>query len=225
MPPRKGMKRRILVLLIGMSLLRLGAMAQKELPYPNESWNNGNYYEPNDWYSSNDETLLKYGMTSVSEGPGVSGSGVLLQTFVRAEDTVRAFISNTKGVAKKGQGGRPFAEKVVGMHGYYSYNLLDDDTARLLVVFKKRDTIISMTNYKIRGSGKQSGYLPFTFPIKLDVAPDTVIVEASLRSIATRLGRKEGSFLSLDSLSFIGNGKMILLPNGNFEDWVLHRMK
>ena len=204
-------------------MINLQLLAQTGGSDPNETWNNGNYGEPDLWFTSNDYTVIKYGMISVTEGPGITGSGVLLQTFVRAEDTIRAFISNTKGIAKKAQGGTPFNEKVVGMHGYYAYNLLDDDTAKLLVIFKKKDTIISSTEYKIKGNGKQLQYLPFTFPISMKTLPDTVIIEASLSSIATRFGRNNGSYLQLDSLSFIGPGKMIPIPNGNFENWVLHR--
>ena len=155
--------------------------------------------------------------------PGITGSGVLLQTFIKDHDTVKAYISNTKGNARKGQGGIPFKEKVVGMHGYYSYNLLEDDTARLLIVFKRNDTIISTTDFKIKGNGKQQSYAPFTFPISMSKVPDTLIIEASLKSYLSSPGRKEGSYIAFDSLYFIGIGKLIPIPNGNFEDWVLHR--
>ncbi len=217
------MKSAIVMILLGIQLCCLNCLAQGGGSDPNETWNNGNYGEPDLWYTSNDVTLIKYGLISVSEVPGISGSGVLLQTYIHNQDTVKSFLSKTKGIARKGQGGIPFTEKVVGMHGYYAYNLLEDDTAKLLIVFKRKDSIVSSTEYKIKGNGIQKTYLPFTFPIKLNVVPDTVIVEASLSSFSTIPGRKNGSYLELDSLSFIGQGKMLLLPNGNFENWVLHR--
>ena len=220
------MNTRLLVVLLftfHFSFFTIPSKAQDGGSDPNETWNNGNYGEPENWFSSNINTIIKYNAISVSEVPGVSGSGVMLQTFIRGDDTVRAFISNTKGIAKKGQGGMPFNEKVVGMHGYYVYNLMSDDTAKLLIVFKKKDSIVSMTNYKIKGNGMQATLAPFTFPIKLDVVPDTVIIEATLSSFKDKLWRHEGSYLELDSLSFIGIHKMIPIPNGNFENWVLHR--
>jgi hypothetical protein len=217
------MKKTVLIILFGMQLLTIQLFGQEGMSSPNESWNNGNYGEPDKWYSSNTATLNKYNLISVAEVPGITGSGVLLQTYIKDHDTIKAFISNTKGNAMKGQGGIPFSEKVVGMHGYYSYNLIEDDTARLLIVFKKKDTIVSTTNFKIKGNGKQPTYIPFTFPISLNIVPDTVIIETSLQSFLSSPDRKDGSYLELDSLYFIGIGKMIPLPNGNFENWVLHR--
>ncbi len=210
-------------ILLGMLFLSPPIFAQDGGSDPNETWNNGNFGEPESWFTSNTSTILKYGIVTVSEVPGITGSGVLISTFIHGQDTVRSFISNTKGIAKKGQGGVPFHEKVVGMHGYFGYALLDDDTAKLMVVFKKNDSIVSITNYKIKGNGTQTALTPFTFPITLDVVPDTVIIEATLSSFKDKLWRHEGSYLALDSLSFIGNEKMIPIANGNFEKWVLHR--
>ncbi len=207
----------ILSLILSSNIL----LAQEGSSDPNETWNLGNYGEAFGWISSNDVSINKLGLATVSEVQGIVGSGVRMQTLIKGKDTVLGMISNTRGAILNGEGGLPFPYKPVGMHGYYRYHLADDDTAMLLLVFKRQDTIINKITYKIKG--QQATYTPFTFPISLDKTPDTLIFQATAGNFISKLGIAHGSYLELDSLSFISDGKLVLLPNGNFDNWVLHR--
>lgn len=185
-----------------------------------ESWEITPYSSPNDWVTSNPESLNEAAIITVTQTTdSYSGLAIKLQTFSVTDDTVGAYITNSYGDPIAGEGGVPYSQQPTHINGYYKYTLPANDTALLLVIFKKAGSIVSMDLFKIKGTGQQTTYVPFSFPLSLSVVPDTVIVAAASSNLVTEQGVEPGSTLWLDELFFTGAATMPALPNGNFELW------
>ncbi|MBI2270180.1 MAG: T9SS type A sorting domain-containing protein [Bacteroidetes bacterium] len=186
-----------------------------------ETWNSTPYNEPDGWYSGNMESIRKMGVVCVTKvaGFGTSGFAVRMETKVVGSDTSHAYISNSQGDPLSGKGGAPYSQKPANITGYYRYNLPVKDTALFFVIFKKNGSIVSNDLFKIRGTGSQSTFASFSFPLTLAVTPDSVIIAAAASNLMSNVGVQNGSFLELDKLVFTGTGITQQVSNNEFENW------
>lgn len=187
-----------------------------------EAWDSTAYSQPASyWYTSNFMSLLQIDIANVTQVSGYSGNAIHLQTYISGGDTVFAGITNTpfSNNIMAGQGGQPYAQQSTGITGYYRYNLPGNDTAILLILFKKSGSIIGQYLYKIRGTGSQPTWTSFsyTFTPALATTPDTVTIVSLSSNLITNKGIQNGSWLELDELAFTGPNTTI--PDGNFDTW------
>lgn len=206
------------VLLVCTMLLSLSAAkAQTTLPNTDfENWTISSYDEPTTyWSTSNSENDPEFNVSKVSGY--MSNNAIRLETVDNGFDTLYAFITNTDGDPEMGEGGQPYSDSATGIRGFFRSNIATDDTALLIVMFKKNGVVISSDIFKFEGV--QSTFTSFNFPISLPAVPDSVIIAAASSNIIDWTGVQGGSWIEFDSLEFTGTGTMAPIANGNFENW------
>ena len=115
-----------------------------------------------------------------------------------------------------GHGGFPYTEIPSGFTGFYKSDIPVGDSAIILVNFSKDAVCTGVFYTKLYGT--HSGYTPFTIPISLSQAPDSVIVFI-ISSDALSDISKVGSTITVDNISFTGVSSQPVLLNGDFEQW------
>lgn len=212
------MKKLYLILLI----LPLHTWGQAILNGDFESWNSTSSDELTGWYNSNSESVRQVGKLSVTKtSDSQSGFAIKLETVSNGSDTAGAYYVNTPSDPMKGEGGMPFAAMPTHINGYYKYNLPGSDTALMLVIFKKNGNVISTDLFKIRGTGQQLNYAPFSFALSLSTMPDSVIIAAASSNLIGEIGIEPGSTFYLDQLNFSGATAMPSISNGDMENWTV----
>jgi len=206
------------------AILAMGSKVMAQYCPPNgdfESWNStANYGPDSGWYNSNVQSLAVYDTLTVWSVTGFSGQAVHLQTAIIGIDTLEAWITNSKGDPSRGQGGFPYSQQPTSLSGYYRYNLPGNDSATIVVMFKKSGSVVSMNKLMIRNStGSLSTFTPFTMPVTLSVIPDSVIIAAASSNVFGS-GIQSGSWLEVDQLAFGGTGITQVIPDGNFDTWI-----
>lgn len=204
------------LLLIGAVLFQIKLHGQVVPNGTFENWNSTPYEELNGWESGNRESVPRMGIASVTQVSGYAGFAVRMQTSIISGDTTFAYI--TMG-DPKGYGGAPYSQQPTAITGYYRYSLPGNDTALILVIFKKNGSVVSEDLFKIKGAGSQSTFASFSFPLSLSVVPDTVIVAAAASNLMSGVAIENGSYLELDKLIFTGSGITQQVPNNEFENW------
>ncbi len=187
-----------------------------------ENWTSLSYDQPSTgWYTSNEESIRKAGITTFTKVAGQSGFACRMETKVGGTDTLFGYITNTQGDPTNGEGGMPYSQKPTAITGYYRYNIPNQDTALILVFFKLGGVQISMDVIKVKGTGSQSTFAPFSFPLTVGLTPDTVIIAAVCSNAFSNHGIEVGSFLELDQLAFSGPGVTQPIPGGDFDTWTV----
>ncbi len=200
-------------------LLQVNVFAQAIPNGTFENWNTTAYSEPNGFSTGNLEDIQRTGNITVTKVAGYSGFAVRIQTVASGSDTTESYIINTTNPCSdvpQWKGGVPYSEQPTAITGYYRYNLPGSDTALMIVVFRKNGVHIADNIIQIRGTGSQSTWASFSFPITCGVVPDSMIFAAA-SSNKKGVGIQNGSFLELDNLAFTGTTQPF--PNGDFENW------
>lgn len=180
-----------------------------------ENWSSVQYSEPEGWHNGNQESVPTIGAACVTEVAGVNGSAIRLETMVNESDTAGAFFTN--GDPMSGEGGTPCSTQPAAITGSIRYNIPGNDTALIIVMFKKNGAIVGQNVIQIKGTGIQNSFAPFSYPVTSSVAPDSVIVAATSSNLLGNGGVEVGSFVEIDDLAFDGAAGSI--PNGDFETW------
>ena len=190
-----------------------------------EDWTNRSYSTlDSGWYSSNASSMAMHDTLTAKSVPGFSGQGIHLQTAIMGLDTMFGYITNSYGDPMRGIGGVPYTQKPTAITGYYRYSLPVNDSATILVEFKKSGAIVSTDRFMIRNAtGSLSTFTPFTYTLSLAIVPDTVII-AIASSNVFGAGTQSGSWIEVDELSFTGTGVTQTIPDGNFESWFSQNM-
>lgn len=208
------------ILLFAISLLQFGAIGQTIQNGDFENWTTTPYNELNGWSSGNFYDIQRLGMPSVTKVTGVSGFGIRIQINTTSTDTSESFVINTNNPCSspdQWKGGVPLTQQPTAITGQYRYNLLGNDTAIFIVIFRKNGVHIGDNLIKIRGTGSQSTFTPFSFSLTCVGVPDSVIFAAAPSNKAVSNFAHNGSFIELDNLAFAGTSQTI--PNSNFENW------
>nr|MBC7612338.1 T9SS type A sorting domain-containing protein [Pseudopedobacter sp.] len=212
------MKKKLLLLLsmaVGYSTM---VMAQS-IPNGNfETWTSIPYDEPNGWITSNSE-VLRFNEVNVTKVPGVTGSAIKIQTKAFGIDTMGGFFTNTGGGdPTSGEGGVPYNQKPQTFSGKYMANMVGNDSAIILVIFKKNGTLLGQ-NFFTLGGKNQTTFSTFTFTVTPIGIPDSVILAFASSNLETNKNISNGSSIVFDDFSFAGIGVNKPIPNGNFELW------
>jgi hypothetical protein len=179
-----------------------------------ETWSSSSFDEPTGWQTGNHEAI-SLGLIPVTKVTSLSGFAVRMETIVANGDTAQAYIAN--GDPMSGNGGIPCVGQPTAITGKYRYNLVNNDTAILLVIFKNSGVIFSSNIFKIHGTGSQNTFITFSFPLSLGIPADSVVIAAASSNLIDNVGVENGSFLELDDLAFTGTVSTI--ANNNFENW------
>lgn len=185
-----------------------------------ENWNSVPYYDLNGWNSGNLRDIQRMGIPSVTRVSGFTGYGIRIQTNTTATDTSDSYIINTNDPCSdppQWTGGVPLTQQPTAITGYYRYNLLGTDTAIFIVIFRKNGAHIGDNLIKIRGTGSQSTFAPFSFSVTCTGTPDSVIFAAAPSNKANNSFANNGSYIELDNLGFAGTAQT--MPNSTFENW------
>lgn len=186
-----------------------------------ENWNSINYNELSGWNSGNLRDIQRMGVPSVTRVTGLTGYGIRIQTNIIGADTSDSYIINTNNPCSDPSawtGGTPLTQQPTAITGYYRYNLLGTDTAIMLVIFRKNGVHIGDNFIKIRGTGNQSTFVAFSFPVTCAGVPDSVIIAAAPSNKKDNNIATNGSFIEFDNLGFTGTTQTPV--NANFENWI-----
>lgn len=200
------------------------AMNAKAQDCPNgdfESWATHPYNTPDSgWYTSNPESLTKADSLTVWPVAGVSGQAIHIQTAIIGTDTLQAYVVNTLGDPKNGSGGVPYSQQPTTITGYYRYNMVGNDSAIMIIEFKKSGAVISTTQFAFRNvSGSMPTFTAFSFPLtSIPVIPDSVVIACASSNLPGS-GLQSGSWLEIDELAFGGTGITQPIPGGSFDGW------
>ncbi len=185
-----------------------------------ENWNSISYTDPNGWNNGNLRDIQRLGISSVTKVTGFSGFALRIQTNIVGTDTSDSYIINTNNPCSNPDqwtGGVPYSQQPTAITGYYRYNLPGNDSALMIIIFRKNGVHIGDNIIMIRGTGSQLAFAPFSFPVTCAGVPDTIIIAAASSNKISNIGTQNGSFLELDNLAFAGTTQPI--PDGNFENW------
>jgi hypothetical protein len=210
--------KQITILLFAIVLnLSLGAQSIPNGDF--EHWTNFHFLEPNQWLTSNVETIHKNEWITVVPVQGISadGHGVRMMTDGENGRVLSGFVSNTDGDPIEGQGGVPYHDRPTYLIGHMRYHTLYNDTALIVVTFKKQGLIINQHIFKIHG--EQTAWHPFEYLLAVSETPDTVIFAASSSNVLNEQVMQTGSYLDLDDLSFSGRFVTEQMPNSDFDLW------
>lgn len=207
------------ILLVFALIVQTKFYAQSLLNGGFENWSSTSYDDLDGWVTSNPESVNYYGVSTVSKVAGQTGFAYRMETKLSDGDTVKAFLLSTDEDLFEGEGAWPYSQQPTSITGYYRYNLPVNDTALMIVIFKAGGSIISMDIFKIKGTGSQSTFAAFSFPLSLTSMPDSVLFAATSSNLMSEQGIEPGSFLELDGLAFAGSGITQAIPNGQFENW------
>lgn len=186
-----------------------------------EKWNVTKYDKLDYYESSNDGSYLYENggtpnMSKVTDA--YSGSyAIKLETVAYGQDTIFAYFVN--GNTEDMSGGIPYAAKPTALTGYYKGNIMQGDSALILVVFKLAGNVVSMDSYKIP-PGNYPNYTQFTLPLNIPnlITPDTVIFGATSSDAFNEIAIP-GSVMYYDNFQFQGVMVPPLKFNGGFEEW------
>lgn len=207
-------------LLFAFILLQFGVFSQTIQNGGFENWTSTPYNELNGWSSGNFNDIQRIGTPSVTKVAGVSGFAIRIQINTTSTDTSESYIINTTNPCEdppQWKGGVPLTQQPTAITGQYRYNLLGTDTAIFIVIFRKNGVHIGDNLIKIRGTGSQSTFTPFSFSVTCAGVPDSVIFAAAPSNKAANNFANNGSFIELDNLGFAGTSQT--MPNSNFENW------
>lgn len=208
------------LLLFAASLIQLGAIGQSMPNGSFEYWSTLNYSEPTGWNTGNPRDIPRLGVASVTKVSGFSGFAVRIENKIVGVDTSDSYMINTTNPCNdpsQWKGGVPYSQQPTAITGKYRYNLLGNDTAILLVIFRKNGAHIGDNYIKIRGTGSQSTFTSFSYTLACSAVPDSMIIAAASSDKTANNSSQNGSYIEFDNLAFTGATQTI--PNGDFENW------
>jgi hypothetical protein len=204
------------------TLLQFGSVNAQDCPNGDfENWTSHPYkVSDSGWYNSNLQSLVKEDSLTVWPVTGFIGQAVHIQTAIVGTDTLQAYVINTLGDPKVGTGGMPYSQQPTAIAGYYRYNLKGNDSALMIIEFKKAGIVISATSFTFRNvSGSIASFTAFSFPLaSIPTAPDSVIIGIASSNL-DGIGVQSGSWLEIDQLKFTGSGITESIAGGTFDNW------
>ena len=210
-------------ILILLTVLATNANAQSCPNGDFENWTSHSYTIPDSgWYNSNLQSISMDDSLTVWAVAGISGQAVHIQTAIIGTDTLQAYVLNSQGDPKIGQGGVPYSQQPTSITGYYRYNLQGNDSALMLVMFKRSGIIIAANTFMIRNStGSLASFTAFSLPLStLPTAPDSVIIAFASSNLNSGNGIQSGSWIEIDQLEFAGTGITQPIVGGSFDNFI-----
>lgn len=190
-----------------------------------EGWNTTSYENPLNYQSSNlsNDDGVQSPVNAVKTTDAYHGNYALKLTTTLATngvDTVFAYAANGDPGKTPPRGGFPYNQLATGIRFHYKSNIMPNDSALVIVMFKKAG--VSIGNYIYAISATHSTYTLFskTFSPALPMAPDSVVIGmASSFPFGSNPKPILGNMLQVDSISFTGVASQPADLNGDFESW------
>jgi len=179
------------------------------------------YEEPESWNTGNQEAFIFNTATAFNTSDSYSGSSALrLETTVTEEDTLfgYAFCNGTVTGGEASDtlyfiGGIPISGTPDSLFGHFKFNIPENDTAIVLLSFKREGIIIGQNIFPLYGT--QNSYLSLGWEVQTMIeTPDTAMVAFACSNPDNP---RPGGWLQVDSLWFGGIDDSI--PNSDFEVW------
>ena len=216
------MKTKILTISI-LSIFWISASFSQNIPNRGfENWEMRFLYdEPDYWNTGNQESFLGGEQTTIKTTDSYSGMYAMrLETVVTDESTFFGYafcngrITNGElGDTLYFDGGIPVSDAPDSLFGYFKFDIAANDTALVLVSFKKAGDIISQNFYQIWGT--QDTYTRLGFEIEtMAETPDTALVAFTCSNPENPM---PGGWIQVDSIRFGGITDTIW--NADFEYW------
>jgi hypothetical protein len=212
------MKSPLLLLITSLFFIQFAAHSQSISNNGFENWSTRLFFENPDIYnSSNFYSYVLNGIANVTKSTDAqSGNYALkIETIEVNNEIVEGSVFIGSIEDDNVSGGIPFTEKPDSLKGFAKYNVMNNDTAYVAVLFKKFGAPIGICF--VRFYGTQNNYEAFSAPVQwlLPFTPDTIAV-AILSS--TKFSQAiPGSTIIVDNISFVG--ATTPFPNGDFENW------
>lgn len=146
---------------------------------------------------------------------------IKLETKIANGDTMFGYFIFGDFGDEGAQEGYPYTQKPNAITGYYKCDIKTGDSAGLMVVFMKADTVLSMNMFPLGGT--KNSFTQFSFPLSFpgNVSPDSVLI-AGVSSNPFNQTAKDGGWIIFDNISFSGAGITQQIPNTDFENWVTY---
>jgi hypothetical protein len=185
-----------------------------------ENWTSILHFENPELYnSSNVFSYYTIGEANVTKSSDAqSGNFALhLETVETIEEILAGavFIGDVQG--ENITGGLPFSEKPDSLKGFAKFNIMENDTAYVAVIFKKFGSPIGVCYAQFYGTQDtwEEFSVPAIWPVPI-ISPDTIAVGILSSTIFSE--PVPGSTLTIDNISFVGATSPF--PNGDFENWI-----
>lgn len=209
-------------LLIAILVVSYSTIAQTSVPNGNfENWNSVSFdvpqYYPNT--SNNEVYRVNLPFNCLKTTDKYHGQYALkLTTVDNATDTLFGYIvnGNPEQEPDAWHGGIAYTQKPTAIRGYYKSGIVTGDTGFIVLAFSKAGMNIGTFGFPFYGT--HSSYTLFTLPINLIQTPDSFMF-AAVSGNALGKGSLPGSWLQLDSISFVGVNSQPAELNGDFELW------
>lgn len=185
-----------------------------------ENWSDVLYFEnPEQYTSTNVLSYVANGTANVIKSTDAqSGNYALKVETIFANDEVYEGGVVIGEIAEDFiNGGIPFDERPDAITGFAKYDVMDNDTAYVAVIFKKFGAPLGICFAQFYGT--QNDYVEFSADVQWllpIISPDTIAVGILSSTIFS--DAIPGSTLTVDNISFVGS--TIPFPNGDFENWV-----
>ncbi len=180
-----------------------------------EHWHDDIYYDLDGYITSVIE-----GVHNVSKIHGQQGMGISLQTIVSGEDTIPGYFINFN--PDTWTGGQAYSEHVDTIKFYYKLNMVNQDTALVLVQFSYQGNPVGGGIFKFPASMNTNTWTEFSAPTHMPagIVPDTLMFGAASSNAIAEIAMELGSQLMLDNVRFYNGTTEVTAPdNGNFENW------
>ncbi|MFA6924111.1 MAG: T9SS type A sorting domain-containing protein [Bacteroidales bacterium] len=198
-------------------MLSMTAFAQYDVPNWNmETWDSTQQYMPKFW------DIAMGGISHVKPAHGGNWACKLQNDSIQFNPGVLIDGNTDQGI--NWYGGKPYSQRPDTLRIFAKYNFVGNDSARLVLIFKKnRIPIITPINKAIIGGVHTSGFREIKIGINYLVSdnPDTVIIGVIASDyIAHPEGPfPAGNYMIIDDITFTGTGITQQIPNNGFEQW------
>lgn len=191
-----------------------------------ESWQVTTFEEPLDYFTSNSENAKNGNGQAIFPATKTTDAyagqyAIKLTTTNSGTVTDFAFFANgNPGGGSVFQGGLPYNQKPTGISFHYKSNIIGNDTAIFLVMFKKNG--VSLGNYIYKFTQTKTAYTLFnaTLSPALPATPDTIGIACASSNPFLGTGYQAGNMIQVDNFLFTGVTSQPALMNGSFENWV-----
>jgi hypothetical protein len=208
------------VLFILMCMLSAALYSQTIQNNGFENWTMKTYYdEPDSFMTTNAQVYFMSSLPNVTKITDVQhGSfAAKLETVYINPDTAFGLMLIGKPITGGIGGGLPFTARPDSLIGYVKYNIMTNDTANIVVFFKKLGVMMGGVGKQFHGTA--GSYTRFSLPITWYAPgqPDSLI--AIITSSNLDYPKIPGSIFCVDNLYFKDSTAVVHFPNGDMEYW------
>ena len=208
---------RKLITLLFLATFSLSIYAQQnDIPNWNfEKWDTVSSFSPHNW------TLTMGKVTRVN--PAHSGSWACRIASDPIQQSPGVLLDGYTSNGMTFWGGQPFSQRPDSIHIFMKYNIVPNDSAVMVIMFKKNGSYItsSFPPIPIAWGTDTSSFKDHKFKINYLTSdtPDSVIFGIVSSDYVVQQSFSPQNFIIVDDITFSGTGITQHLPNYGFEKW------